>query len=105
MFRAVNVTPVVEDLQKSVCFYFDQLGLKLGMSSADRYAELLAPGVIIVPYPGRGAPNRGDQGNVSIGFTVDRLDGRSLPRSERIRSVRRYRPRRQRLPGRAVRPK
>lgn len=66
-----NVTVAVKEIEKSIEFY-KSIGLTLKQRWEDYYAQVASPGVVIGLHPGRG--EKDNQGAVSIGFGVDKLD-------------------------------
>jgi catechol 2,3-dioxygenase-like lactoylglutathione lyase family enzyme len=44
MFKEANVTVIVSDINKSIQFYTDALGLQLKFQAGNDWAEVTAPG-------------------------------------------------------------
>ncbi len=76
MYRSVNVTLMVADMDEAVRFYTQVLGLDLAFRGGDHWAMIASPGLTIALHPkgehGSAAePDRGP--GVSIGFEVEDL--------------------------------
>ena len=75
MIKESNVTVMVSDLNRSIQFYTETLGLKLVNRIQDHWAEIVAPGLTIGLHPaGPHGPKPGNSESLAIGFTVDNLD-------------------------------
>ena len=75
MIKEANVTLMVKDIERSVRFYANDLGLKLKARYGDQFAQLEAPGTIIALHPASGEERQPKSESMSIGFAVDSLDG------------------------------
>ena len=74
MYLDSNVTIMVGDLNRSVSFYVDTLGLKLKARYGDGFAEVQAPGLTIGLHPRRpGEPPVSGERGMSIGLAVEDL--------------------------------
>ena len=76
MYRSINVTIMVADMDEAVRFYTRVLGLDLEFRGGDHWAIVTGPGLTIGLHPkgehGPGSePDRGS--GVSIGFEVEDL--------------------------------
>ena len=71
MYSTANVTLMVKDLDRSVHFYGDTLGLTLQSRHGDHWAEMVAPGMTIGLHPTDGTVVPDTSGSVSIGLLVD----------------------------------
>ena len=67
-----NVTVMVSELDKSIDFYTQTLGLVLKANYGGHYAEVTGPGITIGLHPG-GKANRTNE-SLSIGFSVRDFD-------------------------------
>ena len=75
MIKEANVTVFVTNMEKAVRFYIDALGLKLKARYGDKFAQVEAPGTMIVLHPTSEKGLQPDRsGSMSIGFAVDNLD-------------------------------
>ena len=75
MIKETNVTLMVSDMERSVRFYSNTLGLKVKARYGDHFAQIESPGTIIALHPAtKGGPKPGESGSISIGFSVDDLD-------------------------------
>ena len=77
LIKEANITINVSDMDKSVSFY-ESLGLTIINRWDNYYAQLTAPGIIIGLHPTGDKNLTGNSGNVSIGFTVDKLEDANL---------------------------
>ena len=76
MIEEANVTLMVRDIEKSISFYRDVLGLKLKAKYGDQFAQVEAPGMVIALHPVvRERPTPDGPESMSIGFGVTDLDG------------------------------
>ncbi len=67
---------MVADMERSVRFYVDTLGLKLRNRYGNEFAQVLAPGTVIALHPvSKEASIVNPSDRMSIGFGVDHLDG------------------------------
>ena len=66
-----NVTIMVKDIQRSIDFYVDGLGLTLKQRWDDHYALVSAPGVVIGLHPSKGQVTSAQ--GISIGFGIATL--------------------------------
>jgi catechol 2,3-dioxygenase-like lactoylglutathione lyase family enzyme len=87
MFQQCNVTVMVADMERSVRFYTEALGLPLGFRAGDEWAQIEAPGLTIGLHPTReSAPSAPPDGRLSLGFgvrdlgaTIGELRQRGIP--------------------------
>ena len=73
MIHGGNTTLYVSDINLSIQFYTDVMGLKLRMRVGDEWAEIDAgPGLVIGLHPATPphTPAPGTRGSVAIGFNV-----------------------------------
>jgi len=73
MYRSLNVTLMVADMDDAVRFYTETLGLDLTFRSGDHWAMVKGPGLTIALHPKgehRAAPDIDRGPGVSIGFEV-----------------------------------
>jgi catechol 2,3-dioxygenase-like lactoylglutathione lyase family enzyme len=70
-FISSNVTVMISNMDKSVAFYTEILGLKLKNRYGEHWAEVEGPGITIGLHPSKKI-NTGD--NLSIAFSVKNLD-------------------------------
>ena len=68
------MTVMVRDMDASVRFYTETLGLPLKERHGDHWAGVQAPGVLIGLHPGGDHPAEPDQSAISLGFMVDDFD-------------------------------
>lgn len=89
MIHGGNTTIYVADINASIEFYVQTLGLTLRMRSGDNWAEIEAgPGLILGLHPAdpSHSPTPGTRGSITIGFNVtedlegvvDKLKGRGV---------------------------
>jgi catechol 2,3-dioxygenase-like lactoylglutathione lyase family enzyme len=71
MFQQCNVTIMVADMERSINFYTQALGLPLGFRAGNEWAQLEAPGLTIGLHPAREPATPGTQ--LSLGFSVQNL--------------------------------
>jgi len=75
MLKEGNVTVIISDMERSIRFYTEALGLKLKYRHGDDWVEIEAPGVTIgLHLTGKMGPQPGKSESLSIGFTVDKLE-------------------------------
>ena len=74
MFTAAKVTLMVEDVERSVNFYKDVLGLKQTIRYGNEWVELEAPGTVIALHPNRNPKASRPPETMSIGFQVKDID-------------------------------
>ncbi len=74
MFKSANVTLMVSDVNRSVKFYTEALGLKLTRQYGPEWAEVEAPGLTIGLHPAREPAKTPPSENLSIGFAVENLE-------------------------------
>ncbi len=76
MITEANVTVMISDINRSIKFYVETLGLKLKSRYADQFAEVECPGLTIALHPAfeRG-PRPGNSESLSVGFGVADVDG------------------------------
>jgi catechol 2,3-dioxygenase-like lactoylglutathione lyase family enzyme len=67
-----RVNVMVKDMERSVKFYIDILGMELLNRYGDHYAELQGPDILLALHPTDRAIHGG--GQVSIGFGVREFD-------------------------------
>lgn len=65
-----NATIMVDDINRTLTFYCDLLGLKPGEREGDFFAEILTPGLTIIVHPAHGAPPADGHPNLSIGLST-----------------------------------
>ncbi len=73
MINGGNATIYVSDINASIRFYTETLGLTLRMRAADHWAEIDAgPGLIIGLHPANSphSPKPGTVGSISVGLNV-----------------------------------
>lgn len=75
MFTAAKVTLMVKDVERSVKFYRDDLGLRQTVRYGNEWVELEAPGTVITLHPNRKPKSSSPPKTMSIGFQVKDLDG------------------------------
>jgi len=76
MIKEANVTLMVTDIDRAVHFYVETLGLKLRNRYGNEFAQVTAPGTTIALHPiSDQGPNSAPPERISIGFSVDHLDG------------------------------
>jgi len=74
MFQQCNVTVMVADMERSVQFYTQALGLVLGFRAGNEWAQIDAPGLTIGLHPAREpAPVAARNASMSLGFGVKDL--------------------------------
>lgn len=76
MYRSMNVTLMVADMDRAVRFYTETLGLELTFRSGDHWAMVKGAGLTIALHPKgeHGPAPEPDRGRgVSIGFEVEDL--------------------------------
>jgi catechol 2,3-dioxygenase-like lactoylglutathione lyase family enzyme len=75
MFKEANVTVMVSNMDRSVKFFVETLGLKLKSRYGDHFAQVEAPGVTIALHPSiKNGPQPGKSESLSIGLGVDDLE-------------------------------
>jgi catechol 2,3-dioxygenase-like lactoylglutathione lyase family enzyme len=75
MIKEANMTLMVSNIERSIRFYTEVLGLKLKARYGDQFAQIEAPGSIIALHPSsEKGPQPGKSESLSIGFAVDRLE-------------------------------
>lgn len=67
-----NVTIMVKDMDRSISFY-QSIGFALKNRWDNHYAQVTAAGITIGLHPSNGGTSQGS-GNLSIGFTVDKIE-------------------------------
>ena len=75
MFTAAKVTLMVKDVEQSLKFYRDSLGLRQTVRYGNEWVELEAPGTVIALHPKRKSKSSPPSKTMSIGFQVKDLDG------------------------------
>ncbi len=75
MFTEAKVTLMVKDVERSVKFYRDDLGLRQKVRYGNEWVELQAPGTVIALHPNRKPNASRPPKTMSIGFQVKNLDG------------------------------
>ncbi len=75
MYRTAYLTLMVRDIDQSVRFYTQTLGLPLKERYGDHWAGVEAPGVTIGLHPAGDHPSQRPRGDaISLGLLVDDLD-------------------------------
>jgi lactoylglutathione lyase len=74
MFDEGNVTLMVDDMERSVRFYTDQLGLPLKARFGNDWAELQGPGITIGLHPRRREVGDAGSGTSAIGLGVPDME-------------------------------
>ena len=75
MITETNATIMVGDMERSVDFYTNVLGLKLKARYGNQFAQITAPRTIIALHPRTEKESQSRSSpSVSIGFAVDDLD-------------------------------
>ena len=75
MLKEGNVTVMVKEMNRSIRFYVESLGLKLKYRHGDDWAEVEAPGLTIgLHLAGNMGPQPGKSESLSIGFTVKEMN-------------------------------
>ncbi|MBV9329527.1 MAG: VOC family protein [Chloroflexi bacterium] len=72
MFQQCNVTVMVADMDRSIQFYTQTLGLPLGFRAGNEWAQVEGPGLTIGLHPSR-EPLKAPDARMSIGFGVQDL--------------------------------
>ena len=70
MFKTSNVTILVSDMNRSIKFYTEALGLKLISNYGGEFAVIESNGLRIGLHPGK-KPGEKPNRNMSLGFQVD----------------------------------
>jgi catechol 2,3-dioxygenase-like lactoylglutathione lyase family enzyme len=70
MFKTSNVTILVSDMNQSIRFYTETLGLKLLSNYGGEYAVIESNGLRIGLHPGKMATADKQSGDMSLGFQV-----------------------------------
>jgi catechol 2,3-dioxygenase-like lactoylglutathione lyase family enzyme len=74
MFQQCNVTVMVADMERSIQFYTQALGLPLGFRAGNEWAQIEAPGLTIGLHPARETPPAASPDvRMSLGFGVQNL--------------------------------
>jgi catechol 2,3-dioxygenase-like lactoylglutathione lyase family enzyme len=76
MFQQCNVTVMVTDMERSIQFYTQALGLPLGFRAGNEWAQIEAPGLTIGLHPAREHPSAVEAAQhqgMSLGFGVQDL--------------------------------
>jgi catechol 2,3-dioxygenase-like lactoylglutathione lyase family enzyme len=72
MIKGGNATVFVSDMDRSVAFYCDVLGLKLDQRYGDHWAQIDAGGFMIGLHPAsKGAAAPGTKGSIQVGLGVE----------------------------------
>ncbi len=71
-FISSNVTALISNMDASIKFYTETLGLKLKNRFGDHWAEVEGPGITIGLHPTTKETKRAD--NLSIAFSVKDID-------------------------------
>ena len=74
MFEYGNVTIMAKDMDRSVAFYTELLGLKLKNRYGNHWAEVEIPGITIGLHPAMSISSPERTKDISIGFSVRDLD-------------------------------
>jgi len=75
VFAAAKVTLMVKDVERSVKFYTEVLGLRQTVRFGNEWVEVEAPGTVIALHPNRKGRISPPPQTISIGFQVKDLDG------------------------------
>ena len=75
MYTTSYVTLMVKDMDRSIKFYVDEMGLELKSRHGDFWAEVQAPDVLIGLHPIGDSAEKPSTGSVSIGFMVEDFAG------------------------------
>ena len=70
MFSGGNLTIMVSDMERSIRFYTETLGLPLKFRAGNEWAEVDGPGVAIGLHPAGGHAPTGPGGGMSLGLQV-----------------------------------
>lgn len=70
VFTGGNLTIMVNDMERSIRFYTEALGLPLKFRAGNEWAEVTAPDVAIGLHPAGGHAPTGAGGGMSLGFQV-----------------------------------
>jgi len=74
MFTEAKVTLMVKDVERSVKFYRDDLGLRQTVRYGNEWVELQAPGTVIALHSNREPKASRPPKTMSIGFQVKNFD-------------------------------
>ena len=74
LFSDGNVTVMVSDMDRSIKFYTQTLGLKLKVRYGNEFAVVETRGLSIGLHPASAHIPAGRQGSVSIGFGVSKIE-------------------------------
>ena len=74
VFTGGNLTIMVSDMDRSVRFYTQTLGLPLKFRAGNEWAEVEAPDVAIGLHPAGGHAPTGAGGGLSLGLQVSDMD-------------------------------
>ena len=75
MYTTSYLTLMVKDMDASIRFYVDELGLELKSRHGDFWAEVQAPDVLIGLHPAHDPAAEHSAGSVSLGLMVDDFAG------------------------------
>ena len=74
VFTGGNLTIMVNDMERSIRFYTETLGLPLKFRAGNDWAEVVAPDVAIGLHPAGAHAPSGGGGGMSLGFQVDDIE-------------------------------
>jgi|SRR5579859_7216624 len=75
MYKTANVTLMISDMDRSVAFYTQELGLELKVRYGDDWAEVVGPGITLGLHQAHGPIVRSDPAiGISIGLEVDDIE-------------------------------
>ena len=75
MIKEANVTVMISDMNQSIQFYVEKLGLTLKSRYGDQFAEVACPGLTIALHPAtEHGPRPGNSESLSVGFGVESID-------------------------------
>src|SRR5712691_13495869 len=75
VLREGNVTVMVSDMDSTIQFYVEKLGLTLKARYSDQFAQVVAPGLTIALHPAdKKGRQSGKSEGLSIGLRVDNLE-------------------------------
>jgi catechol 2,3-dioxygenase-like lactoylglutathione lyase family enzyme len=75
MIKEANVTVMISDMDQSIQFYVEKLGLKLKTRYGNQFAEVECPGLTIALHPAfEHGPRPGNSESLSVGLGVEDID-------------------------------